>query len=86
MTIEEGGPGSNCTPLAATSLEIRAGCSTFSIANNYTIIEDIVKTIDRKVKTVWNLPPDLKRSLIAHGQVSQSWHELSYCLRICAYD
>jgi hypothetical protein len=58
-----------CEELAATSLEIRAGCSTFSIKNNFTIIKDIVETIDKKVRTVWNLPPDLRESLIAHGKI-----------------
>ena len=58
-----------CSPFVAASLEIRAGCNSFSIANNFTVIKDIVETIDRNVKTVWNLPTDLRDSLIAHGKI-----------------
>ena len=70
VTIDES--SGECTPLVATSLEIRAGCSTFSIANNFSVIKDIVETIDKKVRTVWNLPPDLRESLIAHGHIVQA--------------
>ena len=61
--------GAKCSPLAATSLGVRAGCATYNIDNNFTLVQDIVQSIDFRVKYDWELPRALKKSMTAHGKI-----------------
>jgi hypothetical protein len=67
--------GAECSPLAATSLDIKAGCMSTSIPNQFAVVKDVVDTISANVKNHWKLPARFKASVLAHSGIAGALRE-----------
>lgn len=69
ITLEEVS-GSDCERLASTNMNVAAGCASIPIANNYTIITEIITSINTTIESIKNdLPSELYTSLSRHNEI-----------------
>lgn len=72
ITLEEV-DGADCDRLATTQLAINAGCTSFPIANNWTVIDDVLKNINLTIqRKEGEFTDDFYTSLVRHGEIVKS--------------
>lgn len=65
--------GATCNRLAETQLNIRSGCMTIGLPNEYDIIADILKNTDTLIKEAESeFSPAMFESLTRHGEIVET--------------